>query len=135
MKKILFLSFAALCFAVTTHAQSADTSAHHGGRMDRTMMMQKNEERMAKELSLTDDQKAKFKTLDEAQQTKLEAIRKSGGDNNRQAFMDAMKETNDKKRAILTADQQTKWDAMMKERQTRMQNMRRGGGNNGGGQQ
>ncbi|ANI90142.1 hypothetical protein A9P82_13115 [Arachidicoccus ginsenosidimutans] len=131
MKKILFLSFAALSFAATTHAQSADTKTPRGGRMNREAMIQRQEAAEAKALDLTDDQKTQFAALDKAQFAKMDSIRQSGS-GDRQAFMDIMKETNDKKKALLTPDQQTKWDAYQKER---MQRFRRPRGGNGGGQQ
>lgn len=133
MKKILFLSFAALTFGIAAHAQSTDTTAHRG-RQGRGMMMQRNNERMAKELNLTDDQKAQFDAIDKAQWASMDSLRKSGAsrDDMRKTMMDNMKSANDKKRAILTPDQQTKFDQLMKEREERMKNFRRGGGAPGG---
>lgn len=133
MKKILFLSFAALTFGIAAHAQSADTSAHRG-RGDRGAMMQRNNDRIAKELNLTDDQKTQFDAIDKAQWASMDSLRKSGAsrDDMRKTMMANMKDANDKKRAILTPDQQTKFDQLMKEREERMKNFRRGGGNNGG---
>lgn len=132
MKKILFLSFAALTFGIAAHAQSADTSAHRG-RPDRGMMMHRNNERIAKELNLTDDQKAQFDAIDKAQWGSMDSLRKSGAsrDDIRKAMMANMKDANDKKRALLTPDQQTKFDKLMKERADRMKNFRRGDDNGG----
>lgn len=130
---MLFLGFAALTFGVAAHAQSADTTAHRG-RPDRGAMMQRNNERMAKELNLTDDQKTQFAAIDKAQWASMDSLRKSGAsrDDIRKSMMANMKDANDKKRAILTPDQQTKFDQLMKEREERMKNFRRGGDNGGG---
>lgn len=130
MKKILFLSFAALTFGVAAHAQDAN-----GSRGNRMEMMKQRQEQMAKDLNLTDDQKTQFAAIDKAQWASMDSLRNSGAsrDDMRKTMMADMKDANDKKRAILTPDQQTKFDQLMKERADRMKNFRRGGDNGGGG--
>jgi len=115
MKKVLFLSFAAICFAVTVNAQNGNGNGyhHHGG-----------DQKLVQTLNLTPDQQAQFRAIDSTQRLKMQAIRNSSDANKRDEFMAAMKDGNDQKRAILTPDQQTKWDQLQAERQQRMQEMR-----------
>lgn len=119
MRKIIFMGFAAVCFAVTAHAQSANGGGHgrgYGG----------GDQRMVQALNLTPEQQAQFRAIDSTEHVKTKAVRNSSASeqDKRQAFMAAMKDGNDQKRAILTPDQQTKWDQMQAERKEHMQQMR-----------
>ncbi|MDE1191325.1 MAG: hypothetical protein PW786_04195 [Arachidicoccus sp.] len=141
MKKLLFLSFAALCFtAATVHAQDSSSAAGSKGWQHPPRgggFRGGNDEKLIKELNLTADQKTQFKAIDDAQKSKFDSLRNAGGsrEDQRATFMAIIKESNDKKRAILTPDQQTKFDAYQKEREERMKAMRQHGGDNGGGNQ
>ena len=86
-------------------------------------------ERMAKEMGLTDAQKAKVKTIMEAQRPQMMALRSntSLSDDQRRAKMRTMMTAQNKKiAAVLTPAQRKKMETMMKERRGR------GGGPMGG---
>ncbi|MBK7936327.1 MAG: hypothetical protein IPJ82_04285 [Lewinellaceae bacterium] len=60
--KSLFVALLAFFTATSVHAQSNPTPA---GKTTRTEKKQKHEDRYAKELNLTEDQKARFKKIDD----------------------------------------------------------------------
>jgi protein CpxP len=69
-------------------------------------------DRMAKELSLNDDQKAKLKPIFEDETTKMKALRDDttvAREDRRTKMQDIRKETDAKVKGVLTADQFSKW--------------------------
>jgi protein CpxP len=69
-------------------------------------------DRMAKELSLNDDQKAKLKPIFEDETTKMKALRDDttvAREDRRTKAQDIRKETDAKVKGVLTADQFSKW--------------------------
>lgn len=112
MKKILFLSFAAMLAVGATKAQSADTTAtrahktwhnrqhyNKGNRSD-TAFYQK--------LNLTADQQSKLSAIKADQKTKAAAIRNNSSltaDQKRQQLRDLNKSTYEQREAVYTPEQ------------------------------
>jgi periplasmic protein CpxP/Spy len=119
MKKFLLMCCLFVCIAAASHAQG-------GGRRfnpeDRAKQLQT-------ELKLSDEQTTKVTAIYKAQFTKMDSLRKAGGDF-RSSMRPLMDSTNKQVKAILTPEQATAFD---KAQQERMNRMRQGGG--GGGPQ
>jgi Spy/CpxP family protein refolding chaperone len=76
-------------------------------------MMGPNLDKMAEDLKLTDDQKAKVKTVLDDQRTKMQELRSETDQDARRTKMKSIREeTNTKMKEILTADQYTQWEKM-----------------------
>jgi len=109
MKKIIFLSFAALFFAVAANAQSADTSANAGHKK----AWHKRDNANAngdfyKKLNLSDDQKAQLKTINDDQKTKIAAINSNASlsaDQKKEQIKAARTDAYNKRQAIYTPEQ------------------------------
>jgi Spy/CpxP family protein refolding chaperone len=113
--------FAASTLQAQDSTNTPPAGEHHGGPGG--MRGRPNAEMLAKQLGLTDDQKAQVKALMEEQKSKMEALppedRKTKGKEIRDAYVAKMKE-------ILTPEQFAKW-------QTRWQQHRPGGPGGPGG--
>src|SRR5262249_42770023 len=72
------------------------------------------DEKVAKELNLTDEQKDKIKTLAEAYQNHLRELRQQGGGggNAQEGLRAARREYTTKARDVLTAEQKEKWNQL-----------------------
>lgn len=90
---------------------------------------------MAKELSLSADQKAKIQVIQDDLAAKRKALPKDMPRETRRAQMTANRTAADAQiKALLSPDQQKKYDAMQEKRRAQMQAMRQqGGGAPGGG--
>jgi Spy/CpxP family protein refolding chaperone len=86
----------------------APTAQHAGQGRDRM-------KKVAEELGLTEDQKAKIKPIMQAQREKMQAVRANTSlapEAMRAQMKQIMQDTQSQIRPILTADQIKKWDAM-----------------------
>ncbi|MCD8739167.1 hypothetical protein LT679_01020 [Mucilaginibacter roseus] len=115
MKKFLLMCCLFLGIAAVSHAQG-------GGRRfnpeDRAKQLQT-------QLKLNDDQTAKVTAIYKTQFTKMDSIRKAGGDF-RSSMRPLMDSTNKQVKAVLTTEQAAEFDKMQQERMNRMRQ-------NGGG--
>lgn len=108
MKKIIFLSFAALFFGMAAHAQSADTSAN---AMHKKAWHKHNNNANSdfyKKLNLSDDQKAQLKTINDDQKSKIAAIRNDASlsaDQKKTKIKAAKTDAYNKRQAIYTPEQ------------------------------
>ena len=107
MKRILSTALAIVLFIGAAQAQDTTKhkGPHHGKRGD-----------AMKELNLTEDQKAKIKSIREAQMAEMKALKADGKS---EADKDARKALHDKYKAqmdaVLTADQKAKLDKQKEE--------------------
>ncbi len=117
MKKLLVLSLTALTISFAATAQTdrtvAPTEKQHRGHANH------DKQKMAKELGLTADQKAKLKAQHDAMKAKREALKAQ--DNLTVKEMKIRKEALKKEQqeqmaAILTPEQKTKMEALKKEK-------------------
>ncbi len=119
-------------FAQTENAPSGATGQgehKHGDRMARHQQM---EDQMAKELNLTDAQRAELKTFHEQQKAKMDAIRDNDQltrEEKRAQMKSLMEERKAKMNSVLTAEQKTKWKELRKEH--RGMHGKRGGAHGG----
>jgi Spy/CpxP family protein refolding chaperone len=91
-------------------------------------------EALTEQLTLTDEQKPKVKTVLDEQRTKMTDLRSETDQDARRTKMQALRdETNTKMKAILTADQYAKWEKMGVNMRSRGQ--RAGGTNAPAGEQ
>lgn len=107
MKKILFLSFAALFFTATLHAQSADTSANAAHKKAWHKHDKTNSD-FYKKLNLSDDQKAQLKTISQDQKTKIAAINSNSAltaEQKKEQIKAAKTDAYNKRQAIYTPQQ------------------------------
>lgn len=122
---IMYLLVAGALFLFTASALCQEQPSGAGQEQQpgrRGMMMQSPQERldsMAKELNLTDDQKAKIKPILEDERDKMQALRQdtSMSREDRMAkMMDIRKNSSDEIKKVLDKDQQKKYDEMMRSR-------------------
>ena len=109
--------------------QQAPPAGQGGGQGRGGMMMSPEQRatRLAEQLSLSDDQKAKVQKIYEDAQKDMQGMQGAS----REDRMAKMQATNEKVKAVLTDDQKKKFDEM----QQRMRDRQRGGpGGEGGGQ-
>lgn len=107
MKKIIFLSFAALLFTAVSHAQSADTSANAAHKKAWHKHDNANGE-FYKKLNLSDAQKAQLKSINQDQKTKIAAIKDNAGlsdDQKKEQIKAARTDAYNKRQAIYTPEQ------------------------------
>jgi len=109
MKKIFTGIFAFMLFAGAAQAQ--ETGKHgkgkHGG----------GHEMVAKELGLTDDQKAKLKSIHEAERAEMETLKSStlADDQKKAKRMEIHQKYRSQRDAVLTADQKAKMEKFKSE--------------------
>jgi len=99
-----------------TKKEKSEASASRRGGANATP--EARADRMAKEFSLNDDQKAKLKTIFEDETTKMKALRDDttvAREDRRTKAQDIRKETDGKVKGILTADQFAKWQEQRKQ--------------------
>ncbi len=115
-----------LLFALNVVAQEQAPPSGQEQQQPRRPMMQTPQERLdnlAKELNLTDDQKAKIKPILEDEQKQIETMRADTSmapADRRTKMMEIRNKTNDSIKAVLDKDQQKKYEDMM----TRMRERR-----------
>lgn len=119
MKKIKAAMLAAFFgSAMAMFAVQAPEGGHAGGQHHHgPPSAQEHLAHMSKELNLTDDQKAKIKTILDDEHTQMEALHQdeSTGRSDKMAKMKSIHESNASKiREVLNADQQKKFDEMEK---------------------
>jgi len=133
MKKIAFLFFVSiLALGITVSAQNQREGGKRGGNMETRQAPNASDraERLAKDLSLTDDQKAKVTELYQKQEDDMKKFR---SDNNREDpdFREKMKQFRDSQDSELKAiigDE--KFQQLQTIREERMQKMREARKNN-----
>src|SRR3954469_22586098 len=116
MKKILTGAFAFILFAVSAQAQTRDTIHRHNG----------GHEMMAKELNLTDQQKASLKSIHESERNEMKTLRTSSLTDEQQKAkrQELHKKYSEQVEAIYTPEQ--------KEQLTKMKAEWKANGKNGG---
>ena len=100
--------------------QSAPANGPEHGRGYGHFDPAKRADMLAKQLSLTDDQKAKVLDIYKAEQSKMEDARSDSSaspEDRRAKMMEIHKGTDDQIRALLNSDQQKKWDEMQSKRE------------------
>jgi periplasmic protein CpxP/Spy len=105
-------------FAQSSNAPAGATAQGERRHGDHEARHKQMEERMAKELNLTDAQRAELKTFHEQQKAKMDAIRNNDQltREEKRAQMRSLKEERKAKMdSILTAEQKTKWKELRKE--------------------
>jgi protein CpxP len=105
------------------------------GNFDPKRMQAQMLDRMGKELALTDAQKQKVASLQDAQMPKMQQIMQDNSltmDQQRSKMDQARKDQEMQIKAVLTSEQQTKYDEMQKRMRERMQQMRAAMGNGNG---
>jgi len=110
----------------------SDQQQGQGGHRDPAQMEARHLEMMTKQLSLTPDQVTQVKTIDDAQQSQMTALRQDTStpqQDKRSKMMAIRQDTQAKIRAILTDEQKPKYDAMLAREKERMEH--RGGGESG----
>lgn len=120
-----------LTFGLTLMAQSEPQGGPPQGERRRPMMQSPEErlDRLAKDLNLTDDQKAKIKPILEKEADQMKALREDTSmsrEDRRSKFMDVQQKSYEGIKAVLNPDQQKKYDEM------RERMMHRGPGGPGG---
>lgn len=136
MKKISIMLVAMFAIMFAANAQEGRPQRTEGERPGRPSMeeMQKRQlESMKEALTLTDDQVAKVKVINEEAGKKNRALfenREPGQDRSvmREKMTEIRNEQNKKLKKVLTEEQYTKWTKMQEER---MQNRQNRGGNGG----
>lgn len=107
MKRIIFLSFAALFFAAAANAQKADTSGIAKHKKAWHKYDNKNRE-FYKKLNLSDDQRAQIKAVNQDQKSAIETIQNNSSltDTQKKAQIKATRtEAYKKRQAIYTPEQ------------------------------
>lgn len=108
-----------LLFALSVVAQEQAPPSGQEQQQPRRPMMQTPQERLdnlAKELNLTDDQKAKIKPILEDEHKQMQALRSDTSmspEDRRAKMMQVRDKMNDSIKAVLDKDQQKKYDEMM----------------------
>lgn len=108
MKKIIFLSFAALFFGIAAHAQSSDTSANAAHKKAWHKKGNDANSDFYKKLNLSDDQKAQLKTISDDQKTKIATIKNDNSlsaDQKKDQIKAAKTDAYNKRQAIYTPEQ------------------------------
>jgi periplasmic protein CpxP/Spy len=132
MKRVICLAAfcALLMFSVGATAQEGGPPKGERQGQGRGRMMQTPQERvdrLATELNLTDDQKAKVKKIFEAEADKMKTLREDQSipqEEKRPKMMEIRKASSDQLKALLDKEQQKKYEEM----QAKMQERRPGGG-------
>lgn len=100
-------------------AQDAPQDKPHGGPGGPGMRGRPNADQIAKELSLTDEQKTKLKAAIEDQQAKMKALREDtslSAEDKKAKAKELREGMQAKMKEILTPEQLTKWHEMQKNR-------------------
>ena len=128
MKRLLMIAVSALMLmgmsAFAQEAQNPPANQGEGQGRGRGQMMSPEQRatRLAEQLSLTDEQKAKVQKIYEDSAKDMQSMQGAS----REDRMAKMQETNEKVKAVLNDDQKKKFDEMQ-------QRMRQGGGRPQGG--
>ena len=123
MKKFIAIVASVLLIAGTTQAQDSTRHHHTGdfkGRKEHGPFM--------KELNLTQEQKAEFKSMHEASKSKMESIRNNSSlteEQKKSQLAEIRKEQHEKMQRFLTPEQQTKFAARRKNHAGKEGNARR----------
>jgi Spy/CpxP family protein refolding chaperone len=132
----LVLIFAGLVYALPVSSVAQDSgsgdqkSATAGGPEHGHFDPAKRADRLATQLQLSSDQKAKLEDILKSEQSQMQNLRADSSlsrQDRHSKMMDIHKTSDDQIRALLNADQQKKWDAMKEQRQERMGRHHRGG--------
>ena len=131
------LILAGLVYAIPLSAVAQDTvssdqkAAPAGGPPERGHFdPARHAERLAKQLQLSSDQKAKVEDILKSEQSQMQNLRVDSSlsrEDRHSKMMDIHKTSDDQIRALLNADQQKKWDAMQERRQQRIEGHHHGG--------
>lgn len=128
MKKILFV--VALCVFVGLQSFAQNPNAPKRTAEERANIFVKN---MGKEMTLSEEQSSKIKTIQLETFKKVDEIREKGMDGDKKAMRQEVKAANDAAeasiKALLTDEQKTKFDAWQEKKKEEMKN-RQAGGNN-----
>jgi Spy/CpxP family protein refolding chaperone len=119
----VLLCSAGMVMAAGARAQDAPQGPPPGGGQGRGMMMDPGARAgmMQKQLGLSDDQTTQVKAVFADEQSKMQALRSSGGDpaDMRPKMMAIREDSTAKLKGILTADQFTKYQEMMQQMRQR----------------
>ena len=132
----LVLIFAGLVYALPVSSVAQDSgsgdqkSATAGGPEHGHFDPAKRADRLATQLQLSSDQKAKLEDILKSEQSQMQNLRSDSSvsrEDRHSKMMDIHRTSDDQIRALLNADQQKKWDAMQEKRQQRMGRHHHGG--------
>ena len=111
----LFLLALGATLALAPAVRAQDEKPDHPNREERREKMKDRAEQAAKELGLSDDQKAKFKDLFKQERDAMEAVRNDTSlsqDQKREKGQEIRKNFESQRRALMTPEQQKKADEM-----------------------
>ena len=139
MKKFTFIIIAMFAMMISAYAQGQQSGGERSQRPSFEEMQKRQLESMKTELSLTDDQVAKVKVINEEAGKKMQAIFQNRDQNQdreamRQKFADIRTEQNKKLKEVLTEEQYTKWIKLQEERDERRRENRGQRPNSTGGE-
>jgi Spy/CpxP family protein refolding chaperone len=129
LKSLVLLLGSTLLVLPALRAEDPPAGGPGGGPPEgrREMRREKMGDRMAQELGLSDDQKAKMKEIDQQEKTELDALRDSatGAKEDRRAQAQAIRKSYmEKRQAIMTPEQREKAKAMREKMGRRMEERR-----------
>lgn len=129
--KLLPVSVLVLLFATSLNAQTEPAPAARP-KPDKAKMAeryQKNADELAKELNLSEEQKAKFKQIDEDFAAKAKAARSS----NKEEMTQLRAERVEAQKTVLTPEQAAKYDEIRAKKKAEMEEKKAQHQNKGGG--
>ena len=112
------LAGAAFAQTATTPSTSSSGTAHTNSKEQRGEKMREHHDKMAKELGLTDDQKAQMKSIHMDARKQAEAIKADSSlsaDQKKAKLKELHEQTMQKSEALLTPDQKQKFEQMRAE--------------------
>lgn len=118
-------------FALPSFAQYGGGAGHMGDRHGHRRMPPSVDDQvkeLTKELNLTDDQKAKVKSILEDQQKQMSSLREDSSlspEDRRSKFQEIRQSSSQNVRATLNKDQQKKFDDLESKRKSRMEQRNR----------
>lgn len=119
MKALFMMAIAALAFGFSAQAQSDTIPPMNRDQKMKTM--KQRDEKMWKDLNLTQDQNTQIQTVRKDYMNQRQAIRDDSSlttDQKQQKYQDLMMSENDKINSLLTPDQQAKWKAWKQKNNT-----------------